>query len=655
MTFFQRPWVRRLAAATVGLAAILAVEGGLRLSGVAPLAGEDRFVGFEGTLPLFEPDPASGNSTTYRLAAAKQEFFNPQSFRMPKGEGVFRIVSFGGSTTYGHPYLDHTSFPRAVARLLGLCDPGRTYESVNAGGISYASYRVRRLMGELSAFDPDLYVVFSGHNEFLERRTFEGLLEEPPALRGVRRQLHSWRLYTLLYRLLTGVAGGRGKGRTTILGDRVMPVLEQVGGPELYHRDETFREGVILQYRRNLEAMVRDCREMGVPLVLCTLPSNLSGVRPFKSAHSPGLSRARLALWQEGFDEGERALGEGRYRDALVAFDRAAAIDEHFALLQFLRGRALEALGESAQAGAAYTRAKEEDIIPLRALDAFNAAVREVGRREGVPVADVEARFRELSPGGIPGANLFEDHVHPTLFGQILIAREIVATAVAAGLVPLAEDAWPQCREPAVLAMEAGLEQVPRRYRAMGQWVVGRTYLWAGRYDEARAALTKAWEVVHDIAEIPYFLARIELTRSNPREALALLSTARQLAPADPVWDLTPEISLATALGLVLAGEPAAALIELDDLRAGGGDGADALLLRAKALHALGREEEARRRLGEARQMARGISGFLPELARAYWSIGERAPARELYREYLERTGNPDPDGALWRWEGDQD
>jgi hypothetical protein len=78
----------------------------------------------------------------------------------------------GGSTTYGHPYEDPTSFCGWLRELLNAAAPDHRWEVVNAGGISYASYRVALLMEELAGYQPDLFIIYSGHNEFLERRSY---------------------------------------------------------------------------------------------------------------------------------------------------------------------------------------------------------------------------------------------------------------------------------------------------------------------------------------------------------------------------------------------------------------------------------------------------------------------------------------------------
>ncbi len=482
---------KNLLAVAVGVLLVLATEVVLSVVGVGRLADEDPFVGFAGSSPLFVPVPGGGG-TGYHLNPAKARYFNPQTFRVPKADGTFRIFSFGGSTTYGRPYIDQTSFSAWLGKLLSFHDPGRTYESINAGGISYASYRVVRLMDELTRFQPDLYVVYSGHNEFLEARTFKDLRDEPPALRTARAVLHRSRIYSLLYRGILPLVRTDASRERTILGEEVSATLEQIGGPDLYRRDPVFREGVVRQYRYNLERMVRLCRERGIPLVLCTTPSNLSGVSPFKSEPRPGITPSRHQEWERRCGEGRVFLEAGQPDRALESLSQAEEIDDRYAMLHFLKGKALQQLGRHEEAYRAYVRAKEEDIVPLRSLEAFNQAVRAVSRAEGVVLADVAARFEAESPGGIPGPALFVDHVHPTLKGQQLIAW-VVATAIAdAGLAPVTPDAWRAGKAGAMRMLSTGYDRISSRYRSMGLWGVGRVFHWAGKYPEAYDALLRA-------------------------------------------------------------------------------------------------------------------------------------------------------------------
>lgn len=159
------------------------LEFGLRWTGLQPITQQgDPFVGFSRQIPLFEqvegatdgdgPQPLDGQDARARdtaylqTAYGKLVWFNPQSFPKRKPEGTRRIFCMGGSTTYGRPFADSTSYCGWLRRFLPLVDPSQEWEVINAGGVSYASYRVAALMEELAQYEPDLFIVLSAHNEF---------------------------------------------------------------------------------------------------------------------------------------------------------------------------------------------------------------------------------------------------------------------------------------------------------------------------------------------------------------------------------------------------------------------------------------------------------------------------------------------------------
>lgn len=624
-------FAKNLVALGLGFGLIALIEAVLALSGLRPLSEEDPFVGFEGSRPTFVASPEDPG--LYRLDPAKEQYFNAQSFRHPKPPGVFRIVAFGGSTTYGHPYLHRTSFPAWTARLLGLADPGKTYEVINAGGISYASYRVRRLAEELARFEPDLYVVYSGHNEFLERRNFAAILAEPPALRRTRSLLHRSRLYTAVYRGVRALRGAGASSSHTVLTDRLAATLEEVGGPELYHRDETFRQGVIEQYRASVEAIARFARGRGIPLVLCTLSSNLAGVSPFKSEHRAGFGAEQRALWERLVGDAQSAHEAGEQERALAFLERAGSLDDRFAMAHFARGQVLLALGRVAEARGAFIRAKEEDIIPLRALEVFNDIVRDVAREQRVPLADVDRRFRDLSPGGITGPPLFLDHVHPDVEGHQLIAREVVEAAVGAGLVPVTPEAWLRARPRALAVLAEERAAVTPRYLAMGRWVIGRTLYWAGKHLEARAPLLEAWRTVRDVGEIPYYLGAFALEEGRPGEAADLFREALAIEPEEP------RFRIALARAQIALGEGHAARETLRAVRDPGANLPWHRFALGQAALLVGDVEQALADLREAARLGPGSGEFLAALARAEIAAGREADARETFGRILELRG----------------
>ena len=150
------------------------------------LVDQDPYVGFESSIPLFVEKIDDGQPWM-QTAGNKLSFFNAQRFAKHKPENTFRVFCLGGSTTFGRPYDDRTSYVGWLRELLPLADVKQQWEVINAGGISYASYRVASVMDELLQYSPDLFIIYTGHNEFLEERTYRNLNASSAGLRRTTR------------------------------------------------------------------------------------------------------------------------------------------------------------------------------------------------------------------------------------------------------------------------------------------------------------------------------------------------------------------------------------------------------------------------------------------------------------------------------------
>ncbi len=167
------------------------------------------------------------------------QWFNSQEFPAKKGRTHYRIFCVGGSTTYGRPYDDTTSFAGWLREYLKAADPKQNWDVINAGGISYASYRVASLMEELIEYQPDLFIIYCGHNEFLERRTYGRLMDTPSAVRETGAILAQSRIYSSVRALLgnSGSGGSLGSSATNKLPEEVDAILDGSVGPDDYIRD----------------------------------------------------------------------------------------------------------------------------------------------------------------------------------------------------------------------------------------------------------------------------------------------------------------------------------------------------------------------------------------------------------------------------------
>ena len=173
-----------------------AVEAGLWLAGTKTLAQErDPSLGFAG-MKLFERNRGRGVYVT--ASRAMRHSVNYQEFALDKPRNGLRVFTIGGSSAYGFPWGAKVAFPSLLGRALAASLPGRPVESVNAAAMSYGSTRLRAVAGEVETYDPDLLVIFEGHNEFVEASLQRRLATVPTA--PARGLLDHWRLYAALTR-----------------------------------------------------------------------------------------------------------------------------------------------------------------------------------------------------------------------------------------------------------------------------------------------------------------------------------------------------------------------------------------------------------------------------------------------------------------------
>jgi len=519
-----RRWQKAVLGLGTALLLLVGLEGLLALCGVRPAAEQaDPFVGFEGTLPLFE----RAGEATLRTAPGKLRLFNPQSFPVAKPAGGYRIFCLGGSTTYGRPYDDRTAFSGWLRALLPVADPGRKWEVVNAGGISYASYRLVVLMKELAHYGPDLFLVYTGHNEFLERRTYKRILDTPSFLRRIAAELNRSRIYSLLKRVLKGKVAAPRKPEN-LLPAEVRTILDRSVGPSWYERDDALADRIAVDFRANLLRMVDLARAAGARIVFITPASNLRDCRPFKSRHRDGLSRAELARWEELWGKVREGEDSGDLRSALSAAGEALRLDDRYAELHYLRGRILFRLGRRAEAAKAFRRARDEDICPLRAPTRLQEAVREVAKQREVPCVDF-ARFVEArSEGGIAGKDWFLDHVHPTIEAHRRLALELIDTLERLGIVEKGAT-W---TEQAIARVTRDVEgRIDDAARARALRNLSKVMVWAGRLEESQQLAARAAKLSADDPGTYYQLGLNAYLRGEYKEATRQYGKALALRP----------------------------------------------------------------------------------------------------------------------------
>ncbi|MCP4452224.1 MAG: tetratricopeptide repeat protein, partial [Planctomycetes bacterium] len=141
--------------------------------------------------------------------------------------------------------------------------------------------------------------------------------------------------------------------------------------------------------------------------------------------HLLGVERKLLPSMAEAeCKEFEQAYKKHRVASYLTA----AKIDNGYADLQYRLGKCYYVMAEYDNAKDRYVRARDMDTLRFRADTRITQIIREVASDnppQDLLLVDAVKGFEESSPHGIPGTELFHEHVHLNFHGNYLLAKMI--------------------------------------------------------------------------------------------------------------------------------------------------------------------------------------------------------------------------------------
>lgn len=476
-------WLYRVAAVLLGLSFFVAVElvcVAFNL-GPDPEDIDDPFVGFNAVHPLFvRVDDDGGKPARFEIPKVRRKFFAPESFPATKARDTFRVFCFGGSTVQGRPFSKETSFTTWLRLSLTAADSSRNWEVVNCGGVSYASYRLVPILKECLNYEPDLFIICTGHNEFLEERTYGEIKRAPELIAKMHANLSRLRSYSLLRSellRLKSIESTADKNPKFSLPAEVDAFLDYRNGLDAYHRDDTWHAGVVAHFDLNVRNMLTVARRANVPVILIKPPSNLSDCPPFKSENRSGLTTDELRQFQSLVTEA-RSHYKDDLPESVALLNRATAIDSQFAAVHYELGKCYETMNDFSKARKAFLAARECDICPLRILKPMEQSLNSISDEFDVPLIDAHELLEQLSPNGILGDFLLVDHIHPSFRGHQMIADELTKEIERQGRIRCGGD-WKSERKTAYDQHFARLDDLyflrgQRMLEILGLWTKGR-------------------------------------------------------------------------------------------------------------------------------------------------------------------------------------
>lgn len=386
-----------------------------------------RLARYGNDLSLFTTEIINGKQYYFVNPDVKARYFarvdfspniSPDHFQMPKPDSTFRIFCLGGSTTAGFPYSFVGSFSTFLRDRLNAMFPEWHIEVINLGMTATNSFTVVDLARELIDYQPDLFIVYDGHNEFygaLGVASRESVFGSRWLTRLYLRLVH-FRTFQLLRDLYFGVvhfrSGADDAPRGTMM-ERLAHGQYIPYGSELYRKGyETFKD--------NLEDLVDLCRDHRIPLFLGSQVSNLRDQPPFVS-HLEGTPAPEFELH---YTRGKSMMNEGRFAEALSELQAALDIDSLHADAHFSLARCLDTLGRKSDALRHYVKARDYDMLRFRTSSDFNDLLRQMDDDKLITFVDIERKFKANSPDSLIGNGLILEHLHPNARGYFLMAKE---------------------------------------------------------------------------------------------------------------------------------------------------------------------------------------------------------------------------------------
>ena len=331
---------------------------------------------------------------------------------------TLRIFIFGESAALGDPRPNYGA-GCCLEVLLRERFPQAKFEVINTGVTAINSHAILPIAEECARHAGDLWLIYMGNNEMVGpfgAVTVFGARAPPLWLVRTQLQLRRLRLCQLLLdvsqKLQKASPAAGWRGMEMFARNQVSP-------------NDPGKQRVYRSFERNLEDILRAGRDSGAKIVLSTVAVNLKDCPPFGTVSGPDLASADRAAYEKLCQDGTAAQTQGRFAEALSAFQRATGMCPQAAEAHFRLATCLLGLTNTTAARPHFLQAVDDDTLPFRADSRINETIRAAARRfagESLVLCDAAEALSAASPEGTPGEELFYEHVHLNPNGNYALA-----------------------------------------------------------------------------------------------------------------------------------------------------------------------------------------------------------------------------------------
>jgi len=334
----------------------------------------------------------------------------PTIFRKQKRPNAFRILCLGESSMFGTPYQMTCTIPAIVRKQLRHFVPDREIEVINLAASAINSNVTIDLAKRIDALQPDLVLLYLGHNEFYG--------PDGVGASFVQRHVPStiqW-VYSLReLRIVSFVVNLFRKSPRSGGPEAEQNLMRQVSDANRIGLQSDPAERIFALFENNLSGIFSELQSAAVPVIVSDVTSNPE-FPPFDSdASAAGLARDYEAV---------RRSGEyGLFLSKLSTLMRS---DTANAAFHYWKGMTLLAMGKRKEGEQQLGAARDFDLLKFRAPGRTNDIIRRVCESTATPYISTDSLFSALQRSGTTANELFWEHVHPTPFGYYAIASLFV-------------------------------------------------------------------------------------------------------------------------------------------------------------------------------------------------------------------------------------
>ena len=378
---------------------------------------------------LFIPQSSSFYQLNQELYRKYYSIDNPMlkqlipkvSMKQQKSAKDFRIFCLGGSTTRG-------PFPMLLHELLKRSNVDKTVEVVNLGIDTFNSYQVLDIAKKLPQYDPDLLIIYMGHNEIygplgVASNVALGTSRKVINLILRLREIKIFQLANNFYAKLRAPSNRLKKEGSPYK----MMVNSSLAS------DHPLREQAIENFRGNLHEIISIAKRHQIPVILGTIVSNVRDWRPFDSEPPP--SSLDVTQWQQLLENGKAAFEQNNLKEAERIYQTAIELFPAHAQTHFDLGHVYLAEGHRDKAKRSFTRARDLDILPIRAPSEVNETIKSVVKETDIILADLETAFEDCDPKSVIGKPMIVEHLHPSNEGYYFIASHLANVILKEGFL----------------------------------------------------------------------------------------------------------------------------------------------------------------------------------------------------------------------------